>query len=167
MSAGRRPRRSRTAAIGGVLHDLLQQRGVAERLREYKAWQIWNDVVGPQIAARAQPCRIRDGVLEVRVDQAVWMQQLQLLKPKILSRLNERLGGPIFADMFLRRGRPEPPPPRRESRAPLPPLAPADAERIESILKDLVDPELRAHLRRLLQRQARLASARKAQPDSP
>jgi hypothetical protein len=153
------------AGIGAVLQGWLSQRGMAERIREYRAWQVWNETVGPQIAARAQPCRIRDGILEVRVDQPVWMQQLQLLKPQLLTRLNERLGAPLFHDIFLRRGRPEPAAPVKPapSARPARPLSDAEQAQIERTLAPLTDPDLRRQLRRILVRQALLNPA--AAPD--
>lgn len=163
-----RPRLRKAAGIGGILQGLLVQRGMSERLREYRAWQVWNEVVGPQIAAHAQPCGIREGVLEIKVDQPVWMQQLQLLKPKLLARLNERLGGTIFRDLFLRRGRPAPVSAAKPAPA-LPPPTPLDAAteaQITAVVADLPDPELRQRLSHLLRRQAQLEARRRAAQDS-
>jgi hypothetical protein len=130
-------------------------------LRAYESWRVWNEVVGPQIAAHAQPAKIRDGVLDVRVDQAVWMQQLQLMKPKILARLNERLGAEVFRDIFWRRGRVEQPLVAAEPGSlPLPPLPAEDMARIREIVAPLEDAELRRHLQQLLVRQAQLDLAR-------
>lgn len=156
MTDQRRPPMRRAAGLGAILQDWLQQRGVAERLEQYRAWQLWNEVVGPQIAARAQPSRIRNGVLEIKVDQPVWMQQLQLMKPQLLARLNARLGAPAFQDLYLRRGQPAPPvqPPTRKPSLPTPPLPAAVEARIESLVGQLEDTELRERLRRVLRRQA-------------
>ena len=169
MPPSGRPRLRRAAGIGGILQGVLQQRGMSDRLREYRAWQIWNEVVGPQIAAHAQPCGIRDGVLEIKVDQPVWMQQLQLLKPKLLAKLNDRLGGTLFRDLFLRRGRlttlPVAKPP-----TPLPPPQPLDAateDQIAATVAELTDAELRQRLEHLLRRQAQLDARRRAAQDSP
>ena len=70
MTRKQRPVMVKAAATGPLLKQLLQQWGLEGKLREYAAWQVWDEVVGPQIAARARPARVRDGVLEVRVDQA-------------------------------------------------------------------------------------------------
>lgn len=163
MTRKQRPVMVKAAATGPLLKQLLQQWGLEGKLREYAAWQVWDEVVGPQIAARARPARVRDGVLEVRVDQAVWMQQLQLLKPKILARLNERLGGEVLRDIFWRPGRVESDPtaaaePRRH---PLPPLPVEEAVRIGEIVAPLADPELRRHLQQILVRQAQIDRARR------
>lgn len=163
MTRKQRPPMTKAAAAGALLRELLKQWGVEGKLREYAAWQVWHEVVGPQIAARARPARIRDGILEVRVDQAVWMQQLQLLKPKILSRLNERLGGEVIRDIFWRRGRIEQEPaaavePRRP---PLPSLPAEETARIGEVVAPVADVELRRHLQRIFVRQAQLDSARR------
>jgi hypothetical protein len=169
MSDQRRPPMRRAAGLGVILQDWLQQRGVAERLQDYRAWQLWNEVVGPQIAARAQPSRIRNGVLEIKVDQPVWMQQLQLMKPQLLARLNDRLGAPVFHDLYLRRGQPAPPvrPPARHLPPPPLPLPAATEARIEEIVGSLTDTELRQRLRGILRRQAQLEERQRSVAQDP
>ncbi len=167
MSTPPRTPLRRATGVGAVLQDWLRQRGVADRLRAYRAWQLWNEVVGPQIAARAQPSGIRDGVLEIKVDQPVWMQQLQLMKPQILARLNQRLGGEVFRDIYLRRGSPAPVPKTPPPPKPLPPLTAAEEAQIDEVLKELADPELREGLRRVLQLQARLSTLRRSTDQTP
>ncbi len=53
--------------------------------------RIWQDVVGPAIAAEASPRAERGGVLSVRCSAAAWAQELDLMGPLIVARLNERL----------------------------------------------------------------------------
>lgn len=160
----RRSPMKNAASVGNLIEGILRQRGLDEKLREYRAWQIWDEVVGPQIAARARPIRIREGILEVRVDQPVWMQQLQLMKPKILARLNARLEGAALKDLYLRRGKIEraatesaAPPPSWQSVC----LTAEELARIETSLASLDDPELRQRIRAILTRQAKLEKIRK------
>jgi hypothetical protein len=155
----------KAATVGSLISDLLHQRGLEDKVREYRTWQIWDETVGPQIAARARPVRIREGVLEIRVDQPVWMQQLQLMKPKILVHLNERLGGAVLKDLFLRQGRIQPPPvlpspPQPPEWLELP-LSETDRAEIEAALGPLDDPELKERLRRILTRQRQVTRSRK------
>ncbi len=164
MSRESRPRMRRAARIGALVEDVLHARGFEDKIREYRTWLIWDETVGPQIAARARPVRIRDGVLEIRVDQPVWMQQLQLMKPLLLGRLNDRLGGAVLRDLFLRQGKNAPVVP-----PPAPPAPPAwlrielddrDRREIEAALGSLDDPELKEQLRRILIRQKQLAKSK-------
>jgi len=64
-------------------------------------WRVWEDAVGPQIARRAQPVRLRGRTLMVAVSSAPWMQELQLLKRTVLTELNAQLGTPLVADLFF------------------------------------------------------------------
>jgi hypothetical protein len=160
MSASRPPMK-KPASASSLLSDLLKQRGIAERMEDYRAWQVWDQVVGPQIAARARPLRLRDGVLEIRVDQPVWMQQLQLMKPQILSRLAQRLGRETIRDIYLRRGRIEPGPPPPAPAPPLPMLNEEEKAAVDAAVGQVTDPELRQNLLALFTRQARLDKSRR------
>ncbi len=164
--SGKRPSLARAVAIGDLLRSLLRQQGLAGKMEEYRAWQVWDAVVGPQIATRARPIRLREGVLEVRVEQAVWMQQLQLMKPQILARLNERLGSAVIKDIFWRRGRleemsvnqvrkPEGPDWRAVS------LSQEETSAIERTAGAIGDSDLRQQLQQLFTRQQRLEKARR------
>lgn len=163
MNRHRRPPMRKAATAGALLGQFLEQSGLAVKLHAYEALLVWDEVVGPQITVHTQPTKIRDGILEVRVDQAVWMQQLQLMKPKILTRLNERLGGEVIKDIFWRRGKVEQrgaASAERERRPP-PPLPAEQMARIQAIVAPLMDCELRRELQQLLIRQAQLDQARR------
>jgi predicted nucleic acid-binding Zn ribbon protein len=56
-----------------------------------KAQRVWRDTVGEVAAANARPTAERRGVLTVACAEAVWAQELDLMGPTIVARLNERL----------------------------------------------------------------------------
>ena len=164
MSRIRRPPMRRAAQAGDLLDALLAGWGLTERLRQYRSLLIWDEVVGPQIAAHTRPEKIRDGVLEVCVDQPTWMQQLQLLKPQILAKLNARLGDGALREIFLKRGKAAP---RTEPPGAIKPplghgvvLPEEEVRELKALLTGVADAELRRELELLLMKQARLARAR-------
>ncbi len=55
--------------------------------------RIWPQVVGAAIAAEARPTRERAGVVTVSCSASVWAQELDLMGPTIVRRLNGVLGG--------------------------------------------------------------------------
>jgi len=56
----------------------------------------WPDRVGPQIAAVTRAESVTpDGLLRVRVASAAWANELSLMTPRILARLNEGREGRI------------------------------------------------------------------------
>jgi predicted nucleic acid-binding Zn ribbon protein len=58
-----------------------------------RAQARWEAAVGESIAAAAWPVSEHDGVLTVRCESAVWAQELDLMAPELLVRLNAALGG--------------------------------------------------------------------------
>jgi predicted nucleic acid-binding Zn ribbon protein len=54
--------------------------------------RVWPDVVGAAIAAQAHPTSERGGVLTVTCTSAVWAQELDLMAPDVVARLNTALG---------------------------------------------------------------------------
>jgi hypothetical protein len=162
--------RSRIDGVQRILQQWLSSRGMDTKFSRYRVWQFWEAAVGAQIAARAKPVRLRGSVLEIRVDHPVWMQQLQLLKPRILSKLNELLGEQLIDDLFLRHGRndtrtdaePDTLPSRWQSE----PLSEEERQHIEETVAGLPDSELRHHLRHLMEMQLRLDKARQSKPGS-
>jgi hypothetical protein len=147
----RKKRGGKEHPVGDLIEQLLASKGFTTQLKKYQTWSCWNDVVGPQIARHAQPLRIRDRILEVRVAQAAWMQQLQLLKPRILKQLNERLDGDLLDDIFLKRGDVTPPEvaPISQPKT-IKPLTNDDRSHINDILAKVDDPDLHESLASLI-----------------
>ena len=53
--------------------------------------RVWPATVGRTIAEAAQPTAERGGVVTVSCTAAVWAQELDLMAPQIVGRLNEAL----------------------------------------------------------------------------
>ncbi len=104
--------------VAGPLEGLIRRLDPEGRIRAYRVWDFWDEVVGAAIAERARPQRLREGVLVVQVSSHTWMQELQFLKDEIRRKLNARLGAALIRDLQFVSGRipkkkappPEPPP---------------------------------------------------------
>jgi predicted nucleic acid-binding Zn ribbon protein len=77
--------------LAPVLEELRDTVAPATLLAEIQ--RIWPEAVGSSIASEAVPSRERGGVLTVSCSASVWAQELDLMAPAILARLNELLGG--------------------------------------------------------------------------
>lgn len=166
MTRSERPPLKQAEAVAQLLEKLLGDKGLDERLPRYQVWLVWDKVVGEQIARRARPLRVREKILEVRVDHPVWMQQLQMLKPQILRKLREQLPDCDIEEIYLRRGNPQP---QQQSASALAApswrqqeLTPQEQAEVEAGLSIVSDPELKEEMRRLFSRQKRLDKARKS-----
>ena len=67
---------------------------------------LWESVAGPAIAVEAEPVSERAGVVTVVCRSAAWANELELLAPDLVERLNEALGAPAVASLRLVVGRP-------------------------------------------------------------
>jgi len=74
-------------------------------MRGWKAVELWPEVAGERIAARARAVGFRDGVLLVSVDSAAWMNELSYLRHHIVQELNRRLGEGVVTDIRLQPAR--------------------------------------------------------------
>jgi hypothetical protein len=99
--------RSKTESerAGDVLANSLKRLELGARLHEYRVWPVWNETVGKPIARNAQPEKIRNGTLFVKVTSPVWMQQLQYMKEMIAEKLNQRLNADTVKNIFFVVGR--------------------------------------------------------------
>lgn len=81
-------------AIATLAERLAPQTTLAEVQR------VWVDAVGDVIATQAEPTREREGTLTVTCSSAVWAQELDLMGPDLVGRINAALG--TDAIVFLR-----------------------------------------------------------------
>lgn len=64
------------------------QRELAPETLLAEAQERWPQAVGPTIAAQARPTAERSGVLTISCAASVWAQELDLMAPTLLGRLN-------------------------------------------------------------------------------
>jgi predicted nucleic acid-binding Zn ribbon protein len=83
----RRSPRTLDVALASLADDLAPRTVLADVQR------AWPDTVGPAIAAQALPTAERGGVVTVSCSASVWAQELDLMGPQIIERLNAALVG--------------------------------------------------------------------------
>jgi predicted nucleic acid-binding Zn ribbon protein len=79
----------RPSSLADALASYLRRSGFAKRVQQAGVIDAWPELVGPQIAAVTAPESVtQDGVLRVRVATAAWANELSLMTPRILARVN-------------------------------------------------------------------------------
>ena len=83
----------------------MKQLGLEQRLHQSQVFQLWQTMVGADIARHAQPISLRNGVLIVAVDHPVWLQELSRYhKALIVQKVQERVGKKTVRDIVFRIG---------------------------------------------------------------
>ncbi|MFQ5829756.1 MAG: DUF721 domain-containing protein [Candidatus Methylomirabilia bacterium] len=131
---------------------------LAGRLLEIQIRHEWPTMMGAEFARQCQPARLRNGTLDLVVDNSPWLQEVKFREAELRARLARRYGeravrslrvflGTLAPERGALRSRAAVPPPKPSSEAP---LAEEDTRMVETATGAVRDPELRAVLRRLL-----------------
>lgn len=113
----------------------------------------WPAIVGSAVAAHTLPLRIKfppkergEGTLEIKVASSAFSTEIQHLEPLILERINGYFGWNAVARLKLKHG---PLPQRQPLRAAPPEPSAQHSERLDAVLQQVEDPQLREALARL------------------
>ncbi len=128
----------------------LKRLELSAKLKEYGVWPIWNEIVGVTIARNAQPEKIRNGTLFVKVSSSTWMQELQYMKEMISDKLNQNLGREVVKNIFFFVGKLDTGVLKSKVQdLSLPSASFPEKKFDEEHLRSIKDPEIRRALRRL------------------
>lgn len=82
-------RTRRTQKVAEALAGYLKHTGLAERVAQADIVLRWPELVGEGVARAAQAESVTpDGMLYVRVASSAWRQELSLMAPQIIAKLN-------------------------------------------------------------------------------
>lgn len=91
-----------TERIGGVVEAMFARLGITQRVKRAEIVASWPSLVGPHIADVAHAVGVKGGTLFVAVESASWRNELSLMRPQLLAKLNAgRREGRIERIVFL------------------------------------------------------------------
>ena len=95
-------------SLSNILNKALGSHQLKKKAKEYAAFPYWEQIVGEEIAKVAVPEKIvRGRVLHIRVIDAVWAQELSLMKTTILDGIRRFGKGAIVEDIKFTIGSPK------------------------------------------------------------
>ena len=99
-------KKKRPEPLGNIVASWLGSSGLAGRVDQAAIIPEWPSLVGSQIDAVTTPKSITaNGTLFVQVATNAWMNELSLLEPELLRKLNARAAGaPIRRIRWVLRG---------------------------------------------------------------
>lgn len=141
-------------SVQEAMERTLDQLGLGISLATVAIHRVWSEVVGEEVARRSQPGLFKNGRLQVTVSDAVWLQQLTMLKPTILSSLESQLGSRLVRELFFTVGPLSFPSAGYESpfRGGSTAISPEMEARLQKVLQPIQDEECRLLLARILRK---------------
>ena len=124
---------------------------LAERMLEDAIRREWAQTAGPEAARRSRPGALRQGTVEVSVDNSPWLQELTLRAAAIVAALQKRHGSAVIGVRFaLGSGRAGTAAPRRRLTVPERRLTVEEARLVDAAAGQVPDPVLASSIKRLL-----------------
>jgi hypothetical protein len=148
--------------LHSILEKTLKALEIDVPLKTYSILGAWSEIVGESVAEHSQPRSIRNRILFLDVSHSTWMQQLQFLKPTLLEKVNNFLGEPLIQDIRFKLGKISRTMPVSTKTYSLEDerLDKATMNRIENLLQEIDDKEVRKSLRDVFIKVARLKQSR-------
>jgi hypothetical protein len=140
---------------------------LAERMLEQAIRREWTQTAGPEAARRTRPGALRQGTLEVSVDNSPWLQELTLRSAAIVAALRKRHGSAVTGVRFALGSGPGDAdvaalPEREGTAAPRRRLNAEEARLVDAAAARLPDPALASSLTRLLTKDLLARGGRRA-----
>lgn len=88
--------------VRDIINIMLDSRGWRSRVLEQMAVELWPEVVGEHLAHHTIALQFKRGTLFVRARSPQWMQELHFHHPRIIARINGRLGREIVQKIRCR-----------------------------------------------------------------
>ncbi len=101
-------RQQKPEGIASILQHTFYNPAIKQKIKEYEAFPFWEKIVGEKIAKVAKPEKIiRGKILQIRVLDSVWAQEISLMKSKIIDDFFEYGKGARIEDIKFVIGNPK------------------------------------------------------------
>ncbi len=94
--------RRNSEALDKVLQQVLKENHLDGKLSEVRLIRNWPEIIGPQLAAQTERLYIRNHVLYLHVKSAIVRNELMLMRPALIRKLNESVGTNAIRNIVLR-----------------------------------------------------------------
>lgn len=85
--------------LGNLLEPVTARLGLGGARQTGKLWSRWSDIVGPEIAAHAQPTSLKGGLLRVKVDSPAWATEISYLAAELRTKINRAVDSNLVTDI--------------------------------------------------------------------
>jgi hypothetical protein len=91
--------------IGGPIQDLLANLDTGNHFELVRLIRLWPEIVGETIARKTEVSSLKFHTAVVKVSTVMWIQELSLMRPQILSRIHTAMGNDAVREIRFVPGR--------------------------------------------------------------
>ena len=75
-----------------AIEEAIDSAGIKSALSQEAAVVLWGSIVGEAVSSVTKAERVESGTLIVKVETAVWRQELHMQKEEIINKINKKIG---------------------------------------------------------------------------
>ena len=75
-----------------VINEVVEDAGIRSAINQEAAIILWEEAVGEVVSSVTKAERVESGTLTVKVETAVWRQELHMQKEEVINKINKKIG---------------------------------------------------------------------------
>lgn len=95
-------RRSEFQSLGSAIKDYLKVEKIDGKIAELEAVNMWESIIGKQIANATSSIYIKEGVLHIHLRSSIVRNELFMMRNEIIQAINQRIGSRVVKSIVLK-----------------------------------------------------------------
>lgn len=83
--------KSEPKRIGGIIEETINRLKLREGLKKGDIFSKWEEIVGKEISAKANPVSLKNGFLVLKTEGATWSQELSFMEEELIEKINNHV----------------------------------------------------------------------------
>ena len=89
----------KAVSLKDALQDFFRSQGFERKISEAEVLEYWPNAVGGTIAAKTEALKMKEGILTIKVEDAVWRNELVYLRMDFREKINNKIGRELIKDI--------------------------------------------------------------------
>jgi len=90
------------SSLGNAIASFIENQGFKKKFVEADAMRLWNEIAGPVISERTEPVEIKDGILQIKVEDSSWRNELIYMEKDLRIKINSQIGKNVLKKIIFR-----------------------------------------------------------------
>lgn len=95
-------KRTNDQSLGALIREFLKSNNLEEKITETRIMEIWEKIMGAQIARYTQKMTLNKNCLTINLSSSVLRNELSMGKSKIIVMINKELGSQLIEELIFR-----------------------------------------------------------------
>ncbi len=95
-------KRSEFQSLGSAIREYLKEEKIDGKIAEIEAVNMWESIIGKQIARATSSIYIKEGTLYIHLKSSIVRNELMMMRNDIMQVMNQRVGSRVVKAIILR-----------------------------------------------------------------